>query len=78
MKIIPRKFYEVEAKLLHCEGVDGNDFTLCGFTLDGDQGEILDWEGGRIDCPQCLAIIRFCQSINGRSLPSTNHQDAAK
>jgi hypothetical protein len=70
MKITPRTFYEVQAKLVHCGPADGNDFTLCGFTLDGDQGEIPEWEGSRIDCPQCLAVIRFCQSISGRALSS--------
>lgn len=70
MKTVPKKFYEVEASLVHCGPADGNDFTLCGFTLDGDQGEIVEWDGSRIDCPQCLAIIKFCRSIHARSLSS--------
>jgi hypothetical protein len=68
MKIVPIKFYEVDAKIVHCGPPDGPDFTLCGFTLDGDQGEIIEWEGSRIDCPRCLSIIKFCQSITARSL----------
>lgn len=76
MKVTPRKFYEVEANLVHCGPADGPDFTLCGFTLDGDQGEIIEWDGSRIDCPRCLAIINFCCSIHGRSLaPSISSQE---
>lgn len=72
MKVTPKKFYEVEAMIVHCGPADGNDFTLCGFTLDGDQGEILEWNSGRIDCPQCVAIIDFCRSIHGRSVAHTS------
>lgn len=74
MKIMPKKFYEVEAKLVHCGPADGNDLTLCGFTLDGDQGEIIEWDSGRIDCEQCLAVIYFCRSIHACSLPSQERQ----
>lgn len=43
----------------------GSDFTLCGITLDGD----LKTSGGfsvtekKINCINCISIIRFCKSV---------------
>lgn len=63
MKTVPKMFFEVATGYVHCGGVVGGDFTLCGFSLDGDQGKTEEWKGEVIDCPQCLAIIAFCWSI---------------
>lgn len=65
----PSMYFEPEKGVVHCDGVGGNDFTLCGFSLDGDQGEIRQviGPGVKIDCPECLAIISFCNSVPKRA-----------
>lgn len=72
MKRSPQKWHERANGLIHCDGPDGNDFTLCGFTLDGDQGEVTAIRGPRISCGQCICIINFCQGISRRSLPRSD------
>jgi len=74
MTFTPKKYYERERNRVHCDRAHGSDFTLCGFTLDGDQGEITETSGSRIDCPDCLAVIRFCRSISARSLTSAERE----
>ena len=78
MKVTPKKYLEMDDQIVHCDGVGGNDFTLCGFSLDGDQGEIIPWDVSRIDCPQCLAIIHFCRSISARSLSFSSPHRASQ
>jgi len=78
MKRTPTKWHEWANGTIHCDGPDGNDFTLCGFTLDGDQGKITEIKGRRINCVQCLAIIRLCQSITVRSLPRSDREADAR
>lgn len=78
MKITPKKYYENASNLVHCEGVTAGDFTLCGFTLDGDQGRITPTTGCRINCPQCLTIIQYCRSISGRSLSDSSQLGNSK
>lgn len=69
MKITP-KMYETSDGVTHCEGWNGNDFTLCGFTLDGDQGPVIkcDDPTEKINCDDCRSIIKFCRSISGRAI----------
>lgn len=69
MKTAPKTFYEVEKGIVHCEAANGQDYTLCGFTLDGDMGEVVEGIAKKITCGDCLGIIRFCASISKRSLP---------
>lgn len=69
----PKVYYEPAADFgsgFHCEGTDGADFTLCGFSLDGDQGDISEVARNppRVDCPRCLAIIRFCRTMPARAI----------
>jgi hypothetical protein len=69
----PKVYYEPSAEYgagFHCEGPDGTDFTLCGFSLDGDQGSIEEVTSAppRIDCPRCLAVIRFCRDMPARAI----------
>lgn len=70
--IRPKVYYEPAADFgegFHCEAPAGSDFTLCGYSLDGDQGEITEVTSSppRIDCPRCLGIIRFCRDLSARS-----------
>lgn len=79
----PKVFYEPSAPYgsgFHCEGASGADFTLCGFSLDGDQGKIEEVKSNppRIDCPACLGIIYFCREMSARSFgrsPAIPSQD---
>lgn len=52
--------------LVHFNGVIGNSYTLCGLNTEGD--EYLGQKPGKetkrkINCPDCLAIIRECKSL---------------
>lgn len=64
----PIKWKEVDTGAIHAGGPDGNDYTLCGFSLDGDQGEVVEIERGRISCSQCVNTINYAKSIPARSL----------
>lgn len=61
--------------LQHAQGPAGNDYTLCGLTLDGDPDLVQHQEivPGKIDCPDCLATIRHC-----RALMDPNGSDGVK
>ena len=55
-------------------GWGGDDFTLCGITLDGDEetaGDFRGVGGEKINCPVCLDIIQFCKKIPNQSLEPT-------
>ena len=49
----------------HAEGHSGNDYTLCGLTLDRDSTVIKSHEviTGKITCPECIAIIKHCKTL---------------
>lgn len=54
----------------HAQRLDGNDFTLCGFTLDGDE-LCVEWARSTDDpitCEQCWAIVMFCRSVKQKKL----------
>ena len=54
----------------HAQRPDGNDFTLCGFTLDGDRS-CVEWEqttDDPITCEQCWAVITFVRSIRQKKI----------
>ena len=59
----PKMYREHEKRLVHCEAANGQDYTLCGFTLDGDQGPIDEVSDSKINCPDCIGIINFCRSL---------------
>lgn len=82
MKITPAMFFETEKNLVHCEAANGQDYTLCGFTLDQDQGAITEVAGTKINCPDCINIIEFSQSIRKsairqRASSAAGHGDSA-
>lgn len=53
-----------EAITIHCEGPDGNDYTLCGFALDGEDGDVrLVETHSQITCHQCIRTIEFCRRV---------------
>ena len=77
MKKRPKMHYEREKDLIHCEASNGQDYTLCGFTLDGDQGEITEVANGKINCPDCIGVIMFCRGISvSRSVIDSRYRRA--
>lgn len=55
---------DINSDVLHMCGADGNDFTLCGITLDGDDktaGSFNVINAPRVTCPSCVAIIKHCR-----------------
>ncbi|MDB5656124.1 MAG: hypothetical protein JWQ94_3737 [Tardiphaga sp.] len=70
--IRPSVYYEPAADFgegFHCGPVDGTDYTLCGFSLDGAQGAIDEVKSKppRVDCPRCLSIIHYCRKLSART-----------
>lgn len=53
----PKMYFE--KGLVHCEGAGGNDYALCGFTLDG----ATESTGRKITCGDCIRVIKFCRSL---------------
>jgi len=55
--------------IYHCEDISGLDYTLCGVSLDGDQTETeLASMSSKIDCQNCLGIIKFCRNVSAWSI----------
>lgn len=55
---------DIDATVLHMHGADGNDYTLCGITLDCDPDTAGTWRevtAPKVTCPACVAIIRHCR-----------------
>lgn len=46
------------------------DYTLCGITMDGDEKTAGPYKvkRGRINCPRCIEIIKFCKNIESVNL----------
>ena len=52
--------------VLHSDAAIGSDYTLCGVSLDHDEDTIGHHkivERKKITCPDCVALIKFCQKI---------------
>lgn len=56
--------------LLHCEASNGDDRTLCGCALEGENGDtpMQLTPRGRINCSDCTQVINFCQTITHHHL----------
>lgn len=52
--------------ITHAENPLGGDYTLCGFSSDGETGSSFMEKvigNAQINCPECLKIIQYCKSI---------------
>lgn len=61
----------------------GGDYTLCGFTLDGDPECVESTQEieGSITCEQCWQIIEFCRTVKQRKLApdrASSHKQGGK
>jgi len=58
-----------EGLRIHCDGPDGNDYTLCGYALEGEDGSShLETTAASINCDACIRIIEFCRRIRSGEL----------
>lgn len=57
------------AKIIHCNPADGCDYFLCGAAMDGEDGNGTAKETPRrVNCPECIRIIKFCKTVRAREL----------
>lgn len=50
--------------IIHCDGVNGAGYTLCGYSLDGVGGDQpMEETHASINCGQCIAVIDFCRKV---------------
>lgn len=63
-----RRFRESDGTI-HSEGAI-SDYTLCGVALEEgrDGAELVEVARGKVDCADCLTIIRFVKTIPARLL----------
>lgn len=60
--------------VIHAEGVTESDRTLCGYAEEGSAMAGAGDSGwhyvtrGKINCPQCLQIIRHCKLIQASEM----------
>lgn len=73
---------EVSRNIVHADGGDGDDHTLCGVTAENQISDMSEYEGEhdtelcpvmlktrqKITCPECAAIIRYCCALGTKSL----------
>jgi hypothetical protein len=50
---------------VHLVAPKGNDYTLCGLTLDMDGRTTGDYQETteKVNCPNCQKIVDYCKSI---------------
>lgn len=80
MSVVRWKEQTPDGPIIHSGAADGVDYTLCGYALEGECAE----EGGdeethhvnrgRISCPDCLRVIRFCKTIPAKMLARGDDQ----
>lgn len=64
-----KRYSEVAGRyaVIHAGTHGGNDYTLCGAALDGEDGDSsMMGTRRRITCQECIRIIRYCKSIPAR------------
>lgn len=50
--------------VIHCDGIDGAGYTLCGAALEGVGGdEEMTETHASINCDKCISIIDFCRKV---------------
>jgi hypothetical protein len=58
--------------VIHAEGANGDDRTLCGVILEGIEGEHPMTETSTsINCRDCIGTITFCRKIRSGEFIST-------
>jgi hypothetical protein len=58
-----------DKSVVHCDGPDGNDYTLCGLALEGENGdEPMEETNWRVTCKQCIGTIAYCKAVRSKEL----------
>lgn len=62
-----------EGEIIHAGPSDGNDYTLCGYALEGEcspggEVETIKVDRGKINCEKCITIVRYAKAIPSRYL----------
>lgn len=58
------KHWKFQDGTVHCIGMLGGDFALCGAAPEGERGSDTMTETFEpIDCPDCEGVILFCQKV---------------
>jgi hypothetical protein len=74
MAVLRLKEITGEGAVIHADSGRGSDYTLCGYAYEGsamrDEGDttLVLVERGKINCPNCLQIIRYAKTIPARML----------
>ncbi len=64
-KLVKLKEETERGPVIHAEAPFGADYTLCGCAPEGENGDepLVIVNLGKITCPDCLTIIRYCKNI---------------
>lgn len=74
----PQRWQEVGG-FIHAASSNGNDVTFCGYALEGaafdsaDDQHCVPASRGKINCPNCLLMIRTAKAISARYLEDPGH-----
>lgn len=78
----PTRWLEVKddgERIIHADGAE-QDYTLCGYAYEGEahgevgDGELIEVSRGKINCPTCVATIRYAKSIPARFVAEGSDQ----
>ena len=81
--------WEISRNIIHADGADGDDHTLCGVTSEKEIPDMSEYDREReselvpyvmktrqkITCPKCAAIIRHCCTLGRRSIGEVREFD---
>lgn len=73
---------ELRNGIVHADGADGTDYTLCGFTAENTVDSRAEYcpeaesetepymmpTRLKVTCPKCAMIIRYCVSLGTRAI----------
>lgn len=73
MKVVKIKFIETHRnwrinEYNHAPGCGQGDYTLCGEDHAGDDDREISYVEGKITCPNCIRIIKYCKSIKASDI----------
>lgn len=74
------KHYADGERVVHMEGSDGVDYTLCGQALEAwDNNAAMEITPKSITCERCIGIIRFCKVVReGEIAPPFERRSAVR
>lgn len=73
------KHYLEADGLVHCEGSDGVDYTLCGAGIAAwHEAPQMTTTHAEITCDRCIEIIRFCKRVRDGEIAAAFRRRAAQ